>query len=197
MIRNFRFKTGELPRKCVSRIVRHLDRVSRNRDQVRCRNSKGFLYCFAIKKINSKSFEAWVAGPDNNQERWTRTIFVHVRVTENEFEQPQIDVISRDGATSYECAMKVAKHAINKIEKSLEKKPLKFDDGLDKSDWDGFFLSHSGKHDLWDDFDEVFDKAISENYFPKEFKEVCREIGFNIERCHRKTSSTSTQFPQM
>ena len=182
MSRVLKFRNVETEENSASAINSHLDRIKRNRDQVRYSNSSGFMYCFVVQKINDLDFYGHIAGPDTDKSRLVCPLSVKFLVTQNIFGECQIRIISRDKYTPYESAIKLSKHAIKKIIKSLEKKPQKFSDGLSKTHWDGFFLSYSGKeNNLKENFEETFNDAIAQHYFPNDFKETCKNIGFNIE----------------
>jgi len=192
MIRSIRLRQVELEQRAVSKIVRELDRIGRDREQLRHNNANGFMYVAPIKKINESTFIGHIAGPDT--ERSGVNLSVKFKVTQNEKGFEQITLLSRDKITSSEQAMVLVKHAINKHLKELPKKPYVFDNGCNKENWHGFYLSYSGKNNkLNADFDLLFDQALAEGYFPNNFRETCREFGFNISRETKSTIVTNIE----
>lgn len=192
MIRTIRLREVELEQRAVSNIVRELDRIGRDREQLRHKNAQGFMYVAPIKKIDELTFIGHIAGPDT--ERSNVSLSIKFKVTQNEKGFEQITLLSRDKTTSNEQAMLLVKHAINKHLKELPKKPYVFDNGCNKDNWHGFYLAYSGKNNkLNADFDLLFDEATSKGYFPENFRETCREYGFNISKEVKSTVVTNIE----
>lgn len=180
-LREIRLRKYEPEDNAAVKVVLELDRIGRDREQIRHGSGKGFKYVVAVKKLNDASFAAELGGPDTKANRRTLPIYVKFRVGLDLNGENKIAIVDKDLATTYEQAMHLAKHSVSKILRDLPKKPFDFPDGIDKSGWSGFYLSYSGKDKkVWDSFDDEFDKAVAANYFPEEMREPLREMGFNI-----------------
>lgn len=196
-MRALKLREPELELGTASKIIMELDRIKRNREQFRHNNSNGFMYIVFIRKIDAISFEAHLGGPDTDFLRQFNPIDVKFRVTQNEFGEPQIRIGRRDRHTTYEEALMLAKHSLNKLLKDLPKKPYVFDEGLKKDNWNGYYFSYSGaENKLNDKFDEIFDRAVAEFYVPSSMRETCRDFGFNIKPEPWYRGLTRTVFQQ-
>ena len=180
-MRELRIRNLDLESKSISRIVQELDRIGRDREQYRHNNSSGFMYVAFIKKVDDVTFIGHIGGPDTNQDLRVVPLSIKFKVTQNEIGQEQITIGPRDKQTTYEQAMLLIKHAINKHLRELPNKPYVFDDGINKDNWNGYYFSYSGVHNkIRADFDEIFDRAVTEGYLPESLRETFREYGFNI-----------------
>lgn len=193
-MRTFRFRQVELEHQTVSNIVSELDRIGRDREQARHKNVLGFMYIILIKKIDALSFSGHIGGPDTEQSVHGVPLSIKFTVTQNAAGYEQITIVHRDRDTSYEQAFDIVKHGINKHFKELPNKPYIFDDGMDKDNWNGYYLSYSGENNnIRASFDEIFDRAVEERYFPENLRETCREYGFNIDVWPKNRGLTNTE----
>lgn len=193
-MRNLRFRKVELERYAISSIVEELDRIGRDREQSRCGSGSKFLYVVLIQKVDALTFQGHIAGPNAEDTARRNPVSIKFSVTQNEFGQEQITLVNRDRGTSYEEAMEIVKHGIKKHYVDLPKKPYVFDEGCNKDNWNGYYLSYSGvNNNLWATFDEVFDRAVEEGYFPENLRETCREYGFNIDPYPKCRGLTNTE----
>lgn len=169
-------------KQAASIIIKGFDELNRDRKQIRHGSGENFKYAAAFQKINKTSFQAELGGPDSDRVRKTLTLYVKFRAWIDDNNETAIAIIDHDFATTYEQALKLAKHAIYRMVRELSKEKPTFPDGIDKSKWNGFYLYYSGKNkSVWSTFDDVFSKAVNMNYFPEEMREPLRTMGFNIE----------------
>lgn len=192
-MRTFRFRQVELEHQTISSIVRELDRIGRDREQARNSNILGFMYIILIRKIDAVTFSGHIGGPDTEQSVRGVPLSIKFQVTQNADGYEQVSIVHRDRDTTYEQAFEIVKHGINKHFKELPNKPYTFDDGMDKDNWNGYYLSYSGvENNLRANFDEIFDRAVEEGYFPGNLRETCREYGFNIDVYPKSRGLTNT-----